>query len=353
MISRVERRVRRRRRARGLAIVTAFLVLVGGVLLGAMQLTGGHDGPKVPAGRRVTVTVLPGEGTKQIAEDLERLGVVDSAGRFRRVAEDQGLDGALRPGAYQLTTGMPADRVLEIMARGPQGITLTIPEGFTLNQIVEKLVTVGHFDRADVRAALHDHRLVTPYRPKGVSSLEGLLFPLTYQINKGDTPVSVLQAMLDQLGQVLAGADLSRPRRGVRVTPYQTLVVASLVEREAKVPADRPKVAAVIYNRLRRHIPLQVDPTVQYAWRLRDRVKPRLSLADLRIDSPFNTYLHRGLPPTPICSPGQDAIQAALSPANGEWLYYIAVSANDGLRFTSSYQEFLQLKQKARAAGLA
>jgi UPF0755 protein len=353
MISRVERRVHRRRRARGLAVVTTFLVLVGGVLFGALKLSGGQGGPKVAPGRKATVTVLPGESTKQIAEQLERLGVVDGAGRFRRVAEDRGLDGALRPGTYQLTTGMQPDQVLDVMARGPQGITLTIPEGFTLNQIVERLVTVGRFKRADVLAAVHDPTLATPYRPKGVSSLEGLLFPLTYQVNKGDTPVSVLQEMLDQLGEVLADTDFSHPRRGVRVTPYQVLVVASLVEREAKVPADRPKVAAVIYNRLRHDIPLQVDPTVQYAWRLRNRVKPRLSLADLRITSPFNTYTHHGLPPTPICSPGQDAIQAALNPANGEWLYYIGVSTDGSLRFTSSYQEFLRLKQKARAAGVA
>ena len=352
MTTRVERRVRRRRRSRGLVVVLAFLVLVSGVLYGAFTLTRGRDGPKVAAGKPVTLTVLAGQGTREIATELERLGVVDSAGRFRRVAADRGLDSALRPGSYSLTTGMPVDQVLDIMAKGPGGITLTIPEGFTQNQIVEKLVTVGRFKRAEVLAAMRDQKLIAPHRPKG-KPLEGLLFPQTYEIKKDDTPATVVQAMLDQLQAVLANYDLSARPGGVKLTPYEILIVASMIEREAKLPGDRPKVAAVIYNRLRRDMPLQVDATIQYAWRLRGKVKTRLSLEDLKIGSPYNTYRNVGLPPTPIASPGEESIQAALQPSNANWLYYVVVAADGRSAFTADYQQFLKLKEQAKADGVA
>jgi len=350
--SRAERRARRRRRSRGLVVVTVFLLLVSGVLYGAFKLTAGQDRPKAAAGRPVTLTVLAGQDTREIATELERLGVVDSAARFRRVAADRGLDSALRPGSYSLTTGMPVDQVLDIMARGPGGIVLTIPEGLTQNQIVEKLVTVGRFKRAEVLAAMRDQKLISPYRPKG-KPLEGLLYPQTYQINKDDTPATVVQAMLDQLQAVLANYDLSVRPGGVKLTPYQVLVVASLIEREAKLDADRPKVAAVIYNRLRRKMPLQIDATIQYAWRLRGKVKTKLSLEDLKIGSPYNTYKLAGLPPTPIASPGEASIQAALQPSEANWLYYVVVAADGRSAFTADYNQFVKLKQKAKADGVA
>jgi len=351
-MTRVERRVRKRRRSRGLVVVLAFLLLVSGVLYGALTLTSGKDGPKVAPGRPVTLTVLAGQDTQEIAVELERLGVVDTAGRFRRVAADRGLDSALRPGSYSLTTGMPVDQVLDIMARGPVGIALTIPEGFTQNQIVEKLVTVGRFKRAEVLAAMRDQRLIAPHRPKG-KPLEGLLFPQTYEIKKDDTPATVVQAMLDQLQAVLANYDLSARPGGVKLTPYELIIVASMIEREAKLPGDRPKVAAVIYNRLRRDMPLQVDATIQYAWRLRGKVKTRLSLEDLKIGSPYNTYRNTGLPPTPIASPGEASIQAALQPSNANWLYYVVVAADGRSAFTADYRQFLRLKEQAKADGVA
>jgi UPF0755 protein len=353
MLTRTERRVHRRRRKRGLAIFCSFTVLTGAVLFGVFQLANRSKAPEVPPGQPVTVTVLSGEGTRDVAESLERLGVVDSAGRFRRVAEQRGLDAALRPGTYQLTTGMSPEQVLDIMVKGPNARVLTIPEGFTQRQIADKLVTVGHFPRAEVQRALHDPGLISQYRPRG-KPLEGLLFPLTYRIDKEDTATTLVQKMLDQNQIVLSKYDLASARpAGLRLTPYQIMTVASLIEGEAKVPGDRPKIAAVIYNRLKADIPLQVDPTVQYAWALRGKSKPRLSLADLRIGSPYNTYRVHGLPPTPINSPGEDSIRAALQPANANWLYYVVTSADGHHSFTASYQQFLQLKRKAKGLGVA
>jgi UPF0755 protein len=353
VLTRTERRVHRRRRTRGLAIFASFTLLTVAVLYGAFQFAGRSRPPPVPPGRPVTVTVVSGEGTREVADALERLGVIDNAGRFRRLAEQRGLDAALRPGTYRLTTGMDQDRVLDILVKGPSTRSLTIPEGFTQRQIADKLVAVGHFDRAAVLRALHDPKLASRYRPRG-KPLEGLLFPRTYQIGQDDTPTTVVQAMLDQLQLVLARYDLAAARpAGLRLPPYQILTVASLIEAEAKVPGDRPKIAAVIYNRLKRGIPLQIDPTVQYAWALLGHPKPRLGLADLRVGSPYNTYLVRGLPPTPIDSPGEQSIRAALRPANGDWLYYVVVAADGHHAFTASYQQFLELKRKAKSLGVA
>jgi UPF0755 protein len=353
MLTRTERRVHRRRRKRGMAIFVAFTLLTAVVLFGAFQLAGRNKAPEAPPGQPVSVTVLSGEGTREVADALERLGVVDSAGRFRRVAEQRGLDAALRPGTYQLTTGMSPEQVLDILVKGPNTRSLTIPEGFSQRQIADKLAAVGHFDRAAVLRALHDPGLISPYRPRG-KPLEGLLFPLTYRIDKDDTPTTVVQAMLDQLQLVLSKYDLAGTRpAGLRLSPYQLLIVASMIEGEAKVPSDRPKIAAVIYNRLKADIPLQVDPTVQYAWALRGRPKPRLSLADLRIGSPYNTYRVHGLPPTPINSPGEESIRAALQPANANWLYYVVISSDGHHAFTASYQQFLELKRKAKGLGVA
>jgi UPF0755 protein len=212
-------------------------------------------------------------------------------------------------------------------------------------RIVDTIVATKRFSRAEVEKALRSKDLIVPYRPKGVTSLEGLLFPDTYGIEPDDTAIGVVQDMLDQLEIVLSRYQLSAAPQ--KVSPYQLLIVASMVEREAKVAADRPKIAAVIYNRLADGRRLEVDATVQYAVG-----HAHLTARDLRSASPYNTYLRAGLPPTPIASPGEAAIRAALQPADGDWLYYVLASKDGAHAFTNSYQEFLRLKGQAKAKGL-
>jgi UPF0755 protein len=345
-MSRAERRRRRHRRRRGLVILVALLALTAGAVYEVRGLATDH-GPRIPPGRPVTFVVTEGESTQEIADALERAGVVDSAVRFRRDAEDRGLDQQLKPGTYPLTTGMDPAAVVELLATGsPLGVQFTIPEGFTVAQIVDRIAGTHRFSRQQLERALRDRSLVSDYRPRG-KPLEGLLFPQTYRIQTGDTPVTVLQAMLDQLGAQLGGVDLSD--NPAHLDPYQVLVVASMIEREARVDEDRPRIARVIYNRLARHMPLQIDATVLYA--LGNR-KAKLSDQDLRVNSPFNTYLHAGLPPTPICSPGMKSIQAALQPSDGNWLYYVLVSADGHHAFTADPREFARLKAAAKAKGL-
>jgi UPF0755 protein len=294
----------------------------------------------------VTITVSSGQSSVEIGRALREAGVVDSVNRFRDVAEERGLDGSLKPGTYKLVTGMSIDAVLDLLARGPStGTPLTIPEGWTVAQIAARLADTRQFTRDEVDKALESKDLIVPYRPEGETSLEGLLFPETYGIEDKDSAESVLQDMLSQLEIVMQRQDLSEIPRGLNT--YQLLIVASMIEREAKIPADRARIAAVIYNRLGIGKPLEIDATVEYAVG-----HSKLTAKDLRSSSPYNTYTHKGLPPTPIAAPGEAAIQAALKPADGDWIYYVLSGKDGSHAFTRSYQEFLKLKAEARQKGL-
>jgi UPF0755 protein len=345
---RAERHARKRRRTRGIALmVTLALVALGGTFE-IWRLTAAPSAPAIAAGRPVTFTITPGEGTMQIADALARAGVVASAARFRAAADQRGVSGALKPGTYQLVTGMNLDDLLDLLVRGPgAGPRFTIPEGSTVAQIIDRIAATKLFTKAQLQRALTSPDLDVPYRPKGVTSLEGLLFPLTYDVNKGDSAVDVLQKMLDQLQAVLANYDLAAAP--MHLSPYQVLIVASMVEREAKLPQDRPRIARVIYNRLAHHMPLQVDATIAYALHSGAR---HLNDKDLQVNSPYNTYKHLGLPPTPIASPGEASIRAALQPAAGPWLFYVLISANGQHAFTASATEFAKLKAEAQKKGL-
>jgi UPF0755 protein len=345
-MSRVERRQRRRRRRRGVLIMVVLLLLAGGVVFQALQWSAAREPKQVAPGQPVTITVDSGQTSVEIGRALRDAGVVDSVNRFRDVAEERGLDSLLKPGTYRLTTGMSIDAVLDILAKGPStGVPFTIPEGYTVEQIAAKIVATDQFTKAEVDKALASKDLIVPHRPKGVTSLEGMLFPDTYGIEEDDTAIGVVQEMVDQLEGVLSRHRLSTAPQNL--SPYQVLIVASMIEREARVDADRPKIAAVIYNRLRKGIRLQIDATVEYAV---GHARP--TAKDLKFRSPYNTYLKVGLPPTPIASPGEEAIRAALRPADGDWLYYVLSSKSGEHAFTASYQEFLRLKEQAKAKGL-
>ena len=345
-MSRVERRLRKRRRRRGVLVMGMLLALVGLVVFQALQWSAAREPKPVPPGQPATIIVNAGEGSVEIGRNLREAGVVDSVNRFRDVAEERGLDGSLKPGTYKLVTGMSIDAVLDLLAKGPStGIPVTIPEGFTVAQIVDKLAATEQFTKAEVEQALKSKDLIVTNRPKGEDSLEGLLFPDTYGIEPDDTAVGVIQEMADQLEVVLSRYQLSTAPQDL--TPYQLLIVASMIEREAKVDADRPKIAAVIYNRLAVRKRLEIDATVEYAVG-----HGNLTAKDLRSGSPYNTYTSDGLPPTPIAAPGEAAIKAALQPADGDWIYYVLATKEGEHAFTKSYQEFLKLKAEAKAKGL-
>jgi UPF0755 protein len=295
----------------GCALLLA--VAAAGMGYAALYLDRSH-----PA-QRLQVIVPRGASFAQIATLLESRGAIGNALAFRVLARVLRDDTDVRAGAYAFAPHESAAEVLEeLVSGGAQVATwVTIPEGFTARQIAVRLAALG-IGRADAFERLFR---TTNLRVDGsrTQGLEGFLFPSTYLVPFATTPETLTRQLTDQFTKELP-ADAARQARGLHVSVPQVVTIASLVEREAKIDADRPMIAAVIYNRLRLGMPLQVDATIEYAL---PKHQEALSLHDLRIDSPYNTYEHQGLPPTPIANPGLASLEAALHPAKTEALYYV------------------------------
>jgi UPF0755 protein len=265
------------------------------------------------------VIVPQGSTLADVAALLQDRGVVGNALAFRILARIEHHESDVRAGQYAFAPHATPREILEQLVTGGAQVAawVTIPEGFTEAQIAQRLAQEGVGHAAAFDATFRKDTLnVDGTRVHG---LEGFLFPSTYLVPLAATPDGVMRQLTDEFLKELP-ADAVRRAKVLGVTVPQAVTVASLVEREAKIDADRPMIAGVIYNRLRRGMPLQVDATIEYAL---PHHKSELSLADLKIDSPYNTYLHPGLPPTPIANPGLPSLQAALSPAKTSALYYV------------------------------
>jgi UPF0755 protein len=253
--------------------------------------------------------------------------------------------GSIEAGTYHLTTSMTLDDAFDRLDAGPvapPSVRLTIPEGWRLTQIASRVDEVLHVPAKDFLAAAEsgDYAL-EPYLPAGTKSLEGFLFPNTYRFPvRGVDSADVITKLLQDFGAEARALPWAKAK-SLGVSDYQVVTIASMIEREARVDRDRAKIAAVIYNRLKIGMPLGIDATLQY---IDPDPSNGLTDSDLHIDSPYNTRLHAGLPPTPIASPGLPSLQAALQPANVDYLYYVLCGADGHHEFTNSYDRFLQLK---------
>ncbi len=292
-------------RARIFATVAALVALLLGVAIAVWYSMVFLD-RSLPTGS-VQVVIARGSSFGDIASLLQERGVISNAIAFRLLARVQRDDTDVRAGAYAFAPHATAAEILnQLLTGGAQVATwVTIPEGFTAKQIAQRLQDegIGKADAFD--RAFHGH--------------EGFLFPSTYLVPLAATPAQVTRMFTDQFAKELP-PDAALRARALHVTVPQAVTVASLVEREAKIEADRPMIAGVIYNRLRQGIPLQVDATIEYALPAH---KTELSLRDLQVNSPYNTYQHAGLPPTPIANPGLPSLEAALHPAKTDDLYYV------------------------------
>jgi len=334
-----ERRKRARRR-RTLVMASVALLLVVATLLLYLHYFHPRRGEQP-----VHVVIQEGDSASRIAEKLHASGVITSATIFRFLSWVQGKQGSFKAGHYLLYPGMRYGEVFALLEEGPNyQVRLTVPEGYTLRQTAERVQEVTGIPVDEfLQVASSGEFEVSLLPPERGHDLEGFLFPKTYDLPGEVTAAQVIEAMLQQFERETARLDWSRAEK-LGVTPYQILIIASMIEREAVLDEERPLVAAVIYNRLRLNMPLQIDATVQYAlpeW------KETLTYEDLKTPSPYNTYLHRGLPPGPICSPGLASIRAALEPAGVDYLYYVAVGEGRHF-FTSDYQEFLKAKEEAQ-----
>jgi UPF0755 protein len=338
---------RRRRRALGYILVAIFAFILG---LGAGYARGYFASGDV--GGTVTVVVPAGASLSSIAAELEAKGVVKHARAFVIRAESDGYATKFMPGTYKLHQNEPYADLVALLARGvnPPSVKVAIPEGTTLRQAARLVAAeVDSISAVDYVVVARDDP--PPFRLGGYrrgTTLEGMLFPATYEVLPKVNARAFVKTQLTAFDDNFAKVDMTRALKA-NLTPYDVVIIASMIDREALVPAERPMVAAVIWNRLRIDMLLQIDATIQYAL---GKTKPVLTFDDLKIDSPYNTYKHPGLPPTPISNPGLAALQAAAAPADVDFLYYVARNDGSGRHyFSKAYAQFLADQQKAQANG--
>jgi UPF0755 protein len=296
-------------------------------------------------GREVAVVIEPGSSGWSIGAKLETAGVIEAAWLFRLYARVKGTAKNLRAGEYVFRTNMSYGAVVAILEKGPaiEFTRLTLPEGKTVSETARILARAG-FTAEEFLAEATSGTHTTKYLPSGSKNLEGFLFPKTYDFKEGTTAGQAVDILLTQFARETAALDWARAS-ALGVTPYQIVTIASMIEREARVPQDRAKVARVIYNRLARGMRLQIDATVQYAIFLdTGSYKNPLLIEDYGYSSRYNTYQIDGLPPAPISSPGRASIEAALNPADGKWLYYVLINDKGEHGFAETYDEFVRLK---------
>lgn len=295
-----------------------------------------------PPGERVEVVVDRGATTQEIGKQLHSQDVIGSVFWFRVFARLRGLDGKIQAGRYEMAEGIGPQAALDIFKKPPieQGIPIVVPPGFSLPQIAARIGARTHIDAEAFLSVATSGTIRTAIMPPDVRNLEGFLFPETYIVGERETAEDVARKMVRTFEARTKDLDWSIPeRRGL--ARYDALIIASLVEREAKVEGDRPKIAAVVYNRLKRGMRLQIDITALYGT---DHKVP--TRADLQRSSPYNTYLIDGLPPTPIASASIESLEATLHPAYTRAIYYVVTDRSGRHSFTDDPAEFERLKAR-------
>jgi UPF0755 protein len=319
--------VRRRRRTLAVLVVLAILVLP--LLLFAGWFAWQLD-PPGGQGAAVTVDIRPGWGTKEAGNELASKGVIGSSLAFQIWSKVSG-GSSFQAGTYALHEDMGVKAASDALGRGPSGAVsaahavLALPPGLRLERIADRVGALPGHDRAAFLALAQSGQVRSKYQGDQVSN-EGFTWPDTYFV-EGQTDQQILQTIVAQFDKHVDAVNPANAS-GAGLTPQQAVVVASLVQAEAGNAADAPKVAAVILNRLRQNIPLQIDATLCYS---KGGCPPVPSNADKAIDSPYNTYRVAGLPPTPIMTVTEPSLRAALAPANVPYLFY--VTGKDGVTY--------------------
>jgi len=322
------------------------LVLIAAALVGFYGFV--PYGPE----RTVFVEIAPGTGTEGIAGALQQAGIVRSAWAFAAVRVVRGLAGgagSLKAGEYRFDQPATVGDVYERLRRGDvYTVTVLVPEGYDIFDVADAVARAGARSAADaplpagsgfgsregfLKAEIEHAELVRGWSPRA-QSVEGFLFPDTYRFSRRATAVQMLGAMVKRFGEKAAALGL-RPAAAPGRSTAEIVTLASLVEKEVHVDAERPLVAGVFENRLGLGMPLQTDPAVVYASRLRGTWTGVIHRSELQSDSLYNTYTHMGLPPGPICNPGTAALRAALHPTQTEYLYFVA-DAHGATRFSAT-----------------
>ena len=337
-------------RRRGVGRLVAIAVLLAIVLAIAWFANSLFQPFKGDGGDTVRVTIPQGSTLSQIADRLEQAGVIEDAGFFQLRARLTGHSGDLRPGSYELRKDMSFTAALDALQEGvpPNVVQVAIPEGLSRTEI--RPLTKGLRGNY-VRASRRSRELnPTKYKAPRGASLEGFLFPSTYELKKGRPVKQLVNEQLAHFKENFGRVDMSYARRK-NLTPYDVLIIASLIEREAMVAKERPLIASVIYNRLHDGIPLGIDATVRF---VTGNWKRPLRQSELANPSPYNTRVHAGLPPGPIGNPGLASIKAAARPAKTKYLFYVVKVDSCGehkfAKTDAEFQAYVNEYNRAREA---
>lgn len=313
-------------------LILFLLLIVAGAWIGyALYLPAGPTQEKF-------VLLRPGSSARHIAAELQQQGIIRSRYAFLLLHAWRG-GAVLRAGEYRFDHPASAFEVYDRLARGDVYYhVVTIPEGFNMFDVAQALSASGLGSRDEFLRLMRDPTSIRGLDPQAVS-LDGYLFPDTYQFTRTQSPREILAAMTHRFRQEAKSIGLL-DGSGEPTGPdlHQVVTMASIVEKETAVPDERPLVASVYYNRLQRRMALSADPTVIYAAQLAGRYRGTIYESDLQADSPYNTYKHPGLPPGPVSNPGKASLQAAMTPADSDYLYFVS-DGNSHHRFARTIAE--------------
>ncbi|MDJ0925007.1 MAG: endolytic transglycosylase MltG [Acidimicrobiia bacterium] len=344
-------------------VITVILLVFVGLTSVARRLASGISNEStatvaIQPGNEVAFEIEPGSPASVIAADLVEAGVIGDAGDFQSSIRSRGVADQLKAGSYVLVTGTEIDLIIDTLVAGPDlgdVYNVTVIEGLTIDEVLASLAEQTPYNLSQLKAPLTNGTVDSPYlpdeAPNGSDDLvrwEGLLAPDTYEFREDASPADILGRMADTLAQRVSGTDWGALET-LDLDPYEGLIVASLIEKEAKLDEERPIIASVIANRLDAGIALQIDATIIYAL----GVNPgEVTTADLEVDSPYNTYLHPGLPPTPIGGVRLASIEAAAAPADTEYYYYVLIDSDGTHGFSETLEEHNRKKAEAKEAGV-
>jgi UPF0755 protein len=358
------------RRRRWPAVLASFALIVVLVVGAAGFWAVRQIDPPGEPGDEVPLVIPEQTGTSEIADLLAENGIITNATVFRAYLKLKGV-GTWLAGEYVFQEDMSFDEAIEVLDAGPGEAAfeqVTVPEGYSVfasaglpapGTVVQRLVDpdngIPRFNQRRIMELLLGGTLRSQFQPPDVANMEGFLFPDTYRVEEDENVNGLLTEMVQRFDEVATQAGIgnatqlvSQATNGqVQITPYQAVIVASLIEREAQVPEERPMMARVIYNRLQNGVALGIDASLNYALG-----HPATTESELATDSPYNLREVAGLPPSPIAVPGQASLAAAVAPAQGQWMYYVLSDDQGHHTFTNTYDEFLDAKAHCQEIGL-
>jgi UPF0755 protein len=334
-----------------LVVVVALVAILGikarSVYNGFMEE---YKGTESTTGEDVVIEIPSGASSKKVASILHDAGLIDYEYAFVLRVKESEYRGHIQPGTFTLNTGMSTLEMLETICYVEPTKTvigtLTVPEGYSAEQIAARCEEQGICTADEFLTELESGNHQLPFAMDDANAdvkytLQGFLFPATYDIYDDTTAASLIEAMLEKFESIYT-SDYSDRAKELGYSDYQVLIMASIVEREAKLDEERPVIAGVIYNRLDIDMKLQMCPTVLYPITDGMYDKSEVTYDDLEVVSPYNTYMYEGLPVGPICNPGQTSIEAVLYPDDNNYLYYHTSDAGDGSHiFTETYEEHI------------